>query len=107
MLRVAWFLLWIALPGNSAAAQGLAYVTDVSSSVSVIDTASNNVVASIAVGDFSFGVAITPDGTRGYVTNSRSNSVSVIDTASNSVVASVAVGNPSFGVAITPDGSRA
>jgi YVTN family beta-propeller protein len=50
------------------------------------------------------GIAITPDGTRVYVTNSGSgaNNVSVIDTATNTVVASVAVGTTPFGLAISP-----
>ena len=78
-----------------------------SSSVSVIDTASNTVVATVGVGNRPIGVAITPDGSRAYVANSNSNSVSVIDTASNTVVATVAVESYPQGVAITPDGSRA
>jgi YVTN family beta-propeller protein len=44
-------------------------------------------------------VAITPDGTRAYVTGSP---VSVIDTATNTEVATVPVGSRAFGVAITP-----
>jgi YVTN family beta-propeller protein len=73
-----------------------------SNSVSVIDTASNTVVATVGVGMNPFGVAITPDGTRAYVTNANSSSVSVIDTASNTVVATVGVGGLPEGVAITP-----
>ncbi|MEV4445455.1 MULTISPECIES: recombinase family protein [Streptomyces] len=53
------------------------------------------------VGDGPRGVAVTPDGTRVYVTNAISNDVSVIDTATNAVIGTpVAVGNASFGVAI-------
>jgi YVTN family beta-propeller protein len=36
-------------------------------------------------------VAITPGGTRAYVTNSASNDVSVIDTRTNTVVAIIPV----------------
>jgi YVTN family beta-propeller protein len=70
------------------------YVANVlySGSVSVIDTATNTVVAGVGVGNSPFGVAITPDGTRAHVTNESSNTVSVIDTASNTVVATVPVG---------------
>ncbi|PYU98366.1 MAG: hypothetical protein DMG26_18855, partial [Acidobacteria bacterium] len=89
-------------------AQQFAYVANGdSNSVSVIDTSSNTVVATVAVGSIPFGVAITPDGTRAYATNRGSNSVSVIDAASNTVVATVAVGGAPEGVAITPDGARA
>jgi YVTN family beta-propeller protein len=56
-------------------------------------------------------VAITPDGTRAYVTIGRgiNGSVSVIDTATNTEVATVPMGreNHPFGVAITPDGTHA
>jgi YVTN family beta-propeller protein len=77
--------------------------------VSVIDTATNTVVATVPVGSFPFGVAITPDGTHAYVTNQDSHTVSVIDTATNTVVATVPVGTESAPreVAITPDGTHA
>jgi len=73
----------------------------------VIDTTSNTVVATVGVGGSTLEVAITPDGTRVYVTNGNDNTVSVVDAASNTVVATVRVGALPFGVAITPDGTRA
>jgi YVTN family beta-propeller protein len=63
-------------------------------------------VATIDVGLAPFGVAVTPDGSRVYVTN-LNNTVSVIATATNSVVATISVGNGPLGVAFTPDGSKA
>jgi YVTN family beta-propeller protein len=97
------FLLGMALLAIPTQAQTRAYVTNLNSnSVSVIDTASNTVVATVGVGSVPYWVAITPDGTRAYVTNFGSNFVSVIDTASNTVVATVGVGSEPFGVAITP-----
>src|SRR5205809_722908 len=48
-----------------------------------IETATNTVVATIPVGVEPEGVAITPDGTRAYVTIAFGPSVSVIDTATN------------------------
>jgi YVTN family beta-propeller protein len=75
--------------------------------VSVIDTASNRVVATIPVGTFPDGVATTPDGSRAYVTNEFDATVSVIDTASNKVVATIPVGGNPSGVATTPDGTHA
>ncbi|WP_285509660.1 IPT/TIG domain-containing protein, partial [Streptomyces sp. NBRC 13847] len=54
--------------------------------VSVIDTATNSVIGTIAVGQGPTGVAVSPDGTRAYTTNSDSNTVSVIDTATNTVL---------------------
>jgi YVTN family beta-propeller protein len=86
-----------------------AYVTNhFSATVSVIETASNIVVATVAVGALApRGVAITPDGAFVYVANFGSNTVSVIETASNTVVATVNVGINPLGVAITPDGAFA
>src|SRR5712664_3704689 len=77
------------------------------SSVSVIDTATYSVVATIPVGQYPAGVAITPNGAFAYVANFNSNSVSVIDTATNTVTATVGVGTGPSGIAITPDGAFA
>ena len=72
-LSIVLFLLLsmgIGLGTATAQAQTRAYVTNNgSNTVSVIDTATNTVVATIPVGFRPFGVAITPDGTRAYVTN--------------------------------------
>ncbi|MFE9889229.1 Ig-like domain repeat protein, partial [Streptomyces scopuliridis] len=85
-----------------------AYVTNSGgNSISVIDTATNTVTATIPVGSTPLGVAITPDGLRAYVINSGGNSVSVINTVTNAVIATIPVGSTPFGVAITPDGLRA
>jgi YVTN family beta-propeller protein len=79
-----------------------AYVTNFNSStVSVIDTATNAVVATVPVGNQPVGVAVNFTGTRVYVVNQNSNNVSVIDTATNAVIgAAVPVGMAPFGVAI-------
>ena len=83
-------LLGMALLAIPAQAQPFAYVANPdSNSVSVIDTASNTVVATVRVVGCPNGVAITPDGFRAYVTDQCNGSVSVIDTASNTVVATV------------------
>jgi YVTN family beta-propeller protein len=83
-----------------------------SGTVSVIDTATNTVGATIPVGPNPQAVAITPDGIRAYVpgagfTTSPGTLVSVIDTATNTAVATIPVGLFPSGVAIAPDGSRA
>ena len=99
-----------------------AYVTNFGSdTVSVIDTSTNLVIATI-VGPNGFGgivpggfmrpqsVAITPDGKRAYVTGSISDTVSVIDTISNTLETAglpILVGSFPTGVAITPDGNFA
>ena len=76
-------------------------------SVSVIDTATYNVVATIAVGQYPAAVAITPNGAFAYVANFNSNNVSVIDTATRTVTSTVAVGTNPLDVAITPNGASA
>ena len=59
----------------------------------MIDTATNTVVATVPVGSFPFGIAITPDGTTAYVVNNGSNTVSVIDTAGTTTITVQAGGN--------------
>ena len=71
-----------------------------SNSVSVIDGASNTVVATVAVGNNPGGVAVNPNTNRIYVANSGSGNVSVIDGASNTVIATVAGMSYPEGVAV-------
>ena len=89
-------------------ASPLATVT-AGSSLNTVNPNLNTVTSTIAgaAGSFPVGVAITPDGTRTYVTNEFADSVSVIDTTTNTVTATAAAGVTPAGVAITPDGTRA
>jgi len=88
------------LLGLAAAAQGapFAYITNWfsnSNTVSVLDTATNTVIATIPTPwgmDDSPGMAVHPAGTFVYVANAGSDTVSVLDTATNTVVATVPVG---------------
>lgn len=57
--------------------------------VSVINTATNTVIATIPVGASPDQVTILPDGTFAYVTNQVDNTVSVIDIATNMVIATI------------------
>jgi YVTN family beta-propeller protein len=99
--------------GDGSTPHYCAYVTNFEgSSVSVIDTASNQVVATLPLGrDTSpLHIAITPDGSRAYIANVTSDTVSVLDTASSELIATVAVGTRpmfiAFGLALR-DGSAA
>jgi YVTN family beta-propeller protein len=85
--------------------------------VSVIDTATNNVLTGpgfpIPVGTGPDGVAVTPDGTQVYVTNAGAGTVSVIatnhpPTVPPKVVATIPVSARSVpgAVAIAPDGAH-
>ena len=64
----------------------------VSGTVSVIDTASNTVLKTIAVGLHPTGMALSPLGDRIYVTNANSDTVSVINTTTDKVVKTLHVG---------------
>ena len=92
---------------SAVQAQPFAYITNQNSNnVSVIDIATNTVVATVAVGTNPEGVAVNPVDARVYVANFNSNNVSVIDTASNTVVDTVVVGTGPLGVAVNPAGTR-
>ncbi len=118
VLRCAWPVFGVSMllaAGMPVQAAPSAYVANFgSNTVSVIDTATNAVTATIPVGYEPFGVAVSPDGSRVYVANSclypicpiNNDTVSVIDTASDTVTATITVGANPFGVAVSPDGSR-
>jgi YVTN family beta-propeller protein len=101
-------LLALVLGARTVEAQPLAYVANEgSNTVSVINTASNTVIAAVPVGVSPGPIAIKPGGAFAYVGNFSSRTLSVIATASNTVVAVVAVGGQPHGLAITPDGAFA
>ena len=50
-------------------------------------------MATIAVGTEPYGVSVTPDGMKVYVTNSNTNTVSVINGVTDTVSATITVGN--------------
>jgi YVTN family beta-propeller protein len=84
-----------------------AYITNRDAdSVSVVDTATQAVVGTIAVGDAPYAVAVDPTGARVYAAGSGADSVSVIDSATRTIVATIAVGDRPVGVAVDPHGAR-
>jgi YVTN family beta-propeller protein len=64
--------------------------------VSVVDTATLTVTATIPVGSEPLGVAVSPDGSKVYVANKGSDIVSVIDRATLTVTATIALRFKSF-----------
>src|SRR5215471_7006028 len=121
MKKFALALTLACLLGPASTRAQNAYITNENSNtVSVIDTATDTVSATIPVGLIPFGVAVSPDGSKVYVTNSSTansapNTVQVIDTATNTVSATITVGltpvcNPpvpcTMAVAVSPDGSK-
>ncbi len=87
-------------PPSLTGARGCIYVANLgSNNVSVIDSNTNSVIATIPVGDNPDGIAVSVDGTRTYVADFLSNDVSVIDNALKTVVATIPVGAGPVGIA--------
>ena len=80
--------------------------SDGASTVSVIDTASDKIVASIEVGANPHGLAMSPDGKRVLVAGYGSSRALVIDTATDRVLGEIAVPQV-HNATIGPDGRRA
>jgi YVTN family beta-propeller protein len=80
--------------------------TVTANAVTVIDTETNAVIATIAAGVWPEHVAFSRDGTRAYVTNYGDGTVSVIDAATDSVTDTFSVGGYPAGVAVAPDGAK-
>jgi gliding motility-associated-like protein len=86
----------------------IAYIANnFSDNVTLINTATIETVtpATINVGKRPWGVALSPDYTKVYVTNNVSGTVSVINTSSNTVTATVTVGSSPEGVLVSRDGN--
>ncbi|WP_158515446.1 beta-propeller fold lactonase family protein, partial [Kitasatospora sp. MBT63] len=82
-----------------------AYVTNSSANnVSVIDTGTNAVIATVPVGSSPIRVAVSADGKRAYVSNHDSNDISVINTTNNTVSpTTIKLGTSPWDVATSPD----
>ena len=96
---------FVAIAATTAFAGGpKAYIGNFKdNSVSVIDTDSGTVVATVPVSAGPHGMAITRDGRTVYVSGDGSSSVDVIDTATDKVVKTIEVGKTPNGIALTPD----
>jgi YVTN family beta-propeller protein len=107
VLRVL-LLVWAAesagILGSTETLAQNAYITNNQSDyVSVINTATDSVIATIPVGG-GWGVAVSPDGRKVYVANGE---LAVIDAATNTVAATLGICGPnSIGVAVSPDNSK-
>lgn len=86
-----------------------AYITNFSDgTVSVIDIATNTVIATVTVLNGAQGLAINPAGTKVYVASNFpfSDAINIIDTCTNEVATLSLPGSNFKGVAVTPDNSR-
>jgi YVTN family beta-propeller protein len=107
MMRAAAAIVLAAFAfgGPAFAAGPKAYVGNFKdNSVSVIDTGTRAVLATLPVAAGPDGIVITPDGATAFVSGSSATSISVIDTATDKVASAIEVGKGPQGLAITPDG---
>jgi RHS repeat-associated protein len=102
------FALVLALLFPSGAHAVNAYISNgVSDSVSVIDTATNTVIATIPGLHEPFGVAVSPDGSTAYVANTLASNIAVIDTSTNTITDFIDIPSPDSDtntLALSPDG---
>jgi YVTN family beta-propeller protein len=95
----------VILACGAAGAAPKAYVGNFGdNTVSVIDTGSRTVIATIPVVQGPHGMTMSRDGRTVYVTGDGSSSLNVIDTATDRVVKTIEVGKTPNGIALTPDG---
>lgn len=80
---------------------------NVSSTVSIFDTSTKTLVATVPVGNGPRDVVVTPDGTKAVVVNQYSADATIVDLTNNTVSGTVAVGNTPYFASITPDGTKA
>jgi YVTN family beta-propeller protein len=76
--------------------------------VSVIDTAKDEVIATIPFPKSArpMGTTMSRDGKELYVSTGRGNTVTVLDTARNTIAATIPVGGRVWGVTLSPDGTK-
>src|SRR5689334_14984720 len=98
-------LVALATAPIAARAAPFAYVANEGSgTLSVLDTATDQVVADIAVGAKPRGTAVSPDGKTAYVSDQPNAAVVVVDLAARKRTRAIAVGASPEGVGSSPDG---
>src|SRR6202047_4491775 len=106
MLRHVWLLLGLAaVPAWGGSA--LIYVTNsAGDSIHVIDPATNKVVQQIKGIEAAHGIAPSPDGSRGYVSNEADSTLDVFDRESGALLKKVPLSNHPNNIAVTKNGDR-
>ena len=96
---------WITMGHDGRKVYTLNFLSD---DVSVVDTASWKVEATIKTGTGSQGIigAVTPDGSALYVTNFGSAELIAIDTSTNQITRTIKLDGKPVGVSFNADGSR-
>ena len=104
LTRLVLIALTAALPLLARAAP-MAYVpNEGSGTLSIIDTATDEVVAEVPVGKKPRGTVVSADGRTAYVSDQPNNRLVLIDLARRSTQGTVELGESPEGVGISPDG---
>src|SRR3989454_5197459 len=103
--RLALPILALACLSQARAAPFAYAPSERSGTVSVIDTASDRVVATIKTGGKPRGIAASPDGRRLYVSDQPNGSLVVVDLAAREISEQIPVGKSPEGVTISRDGA--
>ncbi|WP_295718013.1 beta-propeller fold lactonase family protein [Mucilaginibacter sp.] len=74
--------------------------------VDIINTATHNITATIAVGESPLGIVLSPDGSKLYVANQGSNFISVINANTGVAIGKIPLDQGVSSLAITHDGSQ-
>jgi YVTN family beta-propeller protein len=105
---LAGLLLGPASVAHAAGVGTVLYVPNTfANTVSVVDTSTDAITATIPVGQWPYYTAVTPDGSQVFVPNYRSNTVSVISAATDTVTATIPVSSGPKGVAVDATGQYA
>src|SRR5262245_17739445 len=103
-------LLAVSVGSPAHGAAPLAYVTDLSNTVTVVDTATNTVTGTITppISASFVGVAVSPDGSRLYLADANHTIAVVTSPADNPSFARINLDESltPIGLAVTPDGSQ-
>src|SRR5882724_4856955 len=90
IMTLAFANIWVA----SAASKPKAYITnEKSNDISVIDTATYKVAATVPVGERPRGIRLSPDGKRLYVALGDEDRIAVVDTTSLQVIEKISSGS--------------
>jgi len=107
MIKPYFYLcLCLALCACNAQHTSYAYITNQGEhTVSLINTASNQVTDTIQVGKAPVGIAVSKNLKRAYISNVEGQSISVIDTTSQKMIDSIKIQGSPVGLALSADSS--
>ncbi len=94
------------MSANDAAARYAFATSEDAQTVTAIDLATRQAVATLPAGPTAHAMAVTRDGARLYVVNRRGRGLTVVDARSPAVLGTVALPSDPMGAAISPDGRR-